>query len=77
MNQIIAIQLLAQERCLGWGRYKKEDLDVAQVRVNQWLRNWMYERWLMGLPDMQTPTEFLEARYAKRNQIYQPVVFAL
>lgn len=63
--------------CLGWGKYRKEDIDLLQARVDIWLHHWMYERWHMGLPDMQTPAQFTTSWYAEHNQIYHPVAFAL
>jgi transposase len=66
-----------RKECLGWGKYKKEDLDIVQARVDEWLRHWTHERWHMGLPDMQTPAQFNASWYAEHNQDYQPVAFAL
>lgn len=66
-----------RKECLGWGTYKKEDLDTTQARVDEWLRHWTHERWHMGLPDMQTPAQFNTSWYAERNQEYRLVAFAL
>lgn len=63
--------------CLGWGKYQKEDIDLVQARVDAWIHHWMHERWHMGLPDMQTPAQFITSWYAECNQIYLPVAFAL
>ena len=66
-----------RKECLGWGKYKKEDLEATQARVDLWLHHWMFERWHMGLPNMQTPAQFTTSWYAERNQEYVPVAFAL
>lgn len=66
-----------RKECLGWGKYKKNQVEEIQARVDRWLHHWTFERWHMGLPDMQTPAQFNKAWYAERNQEYEVVAFAL
>jgi IS30 family transposase len=58
-----------RKECLGWGKYKKTDLITAQQRVGAWLEHWQTERWHMGLPNMQTPAQFVTEWYGKQNQV--------
>ena len=41
-----------RKECLGWGKYRADQLDEVQARVGRWLRHLIFERWHMGLPDM-------------------------
>jgi transposase InsO family protein len=47
-----------RKECLGWGKYRKEDLGKVQARVDRYIQHFIYRRWHMGLPNMQTPHEF-------------------
>lgn len=66
-----------RKECLGWGKYLRADRASVQERVNHYLEHWINDRWHMGLPNMQTPAQFSREWYAKRNQIYESVAFAL
>lgn len=55
-----------RKECLGWGKYRKEDKDKLQKRVDDYLRHFIYERWHMGLPEMMTPAQF-KAWYTEQN----------
>lgn len=66
-----------RKECLGWGKYQKNQINEVQARVDAWISHWMYERWHMGLPDMQTPVQFNTSWYAENDQEYVPVAFAL
>lgn len=56
-----------RKECLGWGKYRKGNLSAVQMRVDAYLRHFIYERWHMGLPEMMTPHQFIQW-YAKENQ---------
>lgn len=58
-----------RKECLGWGKYKKTDLEKVQTRVDRYLEHWLTQRWHMGLPEMQTPAQFVASWYAKQNQV--------
>lgn len=64
-----------RKECLGWSKYRKEDIEWVQTRVDQWLKHWMEERWHMGLPGMMTPTQHL--KWYNDGQREQKVAFAL
>lgn len=49
-----------RKECLGWIKYKKEDLQRIQARVDTYIHHFMNERWHMGLPEMMTPAQFKE-----------------
>lgn len=46
-----------RKECLGWNKYKPEDLRSCNMRVEQFLYNYHFTRPHMGL-DMQTPLDF-------------------
>ena len=56
-----------RKECLGWGKYKKEDREKLQTRVDHYLHHFIYERWHMGLPEMMTPVQF-KVWYTNQNQ---------
>lgn len=60
--------------CLGWGTYRKEDLEEIQDRVDAYVHHFVHERWHMGLPDMMTPAQFTAQWYAEHEQRERSVV---
>lgn len=65
-----------RSECLGWGKYKQEDLEWVQAKVDAWTKHWMEERWHMGLPDMMTPAEHLKWYDAGQRE-NESVAFAM
>lgn len=65
-----------RKECLGWGKYKKEDKNKVQARVNVYLKHFIHERWHMGLPDMMTPAQFIRWYNDTKKEIPK-VAFAL
>lgn len=63
-----------RKELLGWGAYKKKDLQAVQALVDQYVHHFIYERWHMGLPDMMTPAQFKDW-YAAHEQ-REPAVVA-
>jgi transposase InsO family protein len=57
-----------RSECLGWGKYKKEDIDWVQQKVDAYMKHWLTERWHMGLPDYMTPAEYKEWYNAKQQE---------
>lgn len=62
-----------RNECLGWGKYRSEDLEELQARVDAYLHHFVHERWHMGLPDMMTPAQF-RVWYAEHEQRAEPSV---
>lgn len=58
-----------RSECLGWVKYKKEDRAKVQMRVDRYLDHWHHQRWHMGLPQMQTPKQFVSQWYAEHIQV--------
>jgi transposase InsO family protein len=65
-----------RRECLGWGKYKKTDLEWVQAKVDAWVKHWMEERWHMGLPEMMTPAEHLKW-YDEQQRDKESVAFAV
>ncbi len=55
-----------RNECLGWTKYRKEDIPKVQVRVDRYIQYFINERWHMGLPDMMTPAQF--KRWYNKNK---------
>jgi len=64
-----------RSECLGWSKYKKEDIEYLQKQVDEYTRHFINERWHMGLPDMMTPAEF-KLWYTKQKKDTEKVAFA-
>lgn len=47
-----------RSECVGWGKYKKEDVSWLQKQIDEYVNHFINKRWHMGLPDMMTPAQF-------------------
>lgn len=65
-----------RKECLGWGKYKREDMKKIQARVDVYLKHFVNERWHMGLPNMMTPAQF-RVWYDDKKKEIPKVAFAL
>lgn len=65
-----------RSECLGWEKYKKEDKEILQKQVDEYIHHFIYERWHMGLPDMMTPAKFKRWWYTNQKKDTRVVAFA-
>lgn len=64
-----------RKECLGWVKYKREEREIVQKMVNEYLHRFIHRRWHMGLPDMMTPAQF-KVWYTRNKKVNQVVAFA-
>lgn len=62
-----------RKELLGWGSYRKEELQAVQAQVDEYVHHFVHKRWHMGLPDMMTPAQFKDW-YAEHEQRKTAVV---
>lgn len=58
-----------RKECAGWGKYQVSDRAELQAKAEVWCQHYITERWHMGLPQFQTPLQYLQD-YTEQRQEY-------